>query len=142
LVEHLVALHGEEGLCPTAQDWAAILRCPADRPVHILNLLQFKAEVQTPAGPCSGFDAYGRYSASAGPPFARVGGKVLYFGKVNHIFGTVHGTDWHAAIHTRYPTPRALADFWLDDEFVAGHRHRAHGVEASRVIVMSALREG
>jgi uncharacterized protein (DUF1330 family) len=141
LVNRLVSLHGEMGLCPTKSDWEAILSCPAEKPVNILNLLKFKMEVQTPAGPTSGFAAYGNYSTGVGGAFTRVGGKTLYFGKVNHIFGTVAGTDWDAAILTRYPTPRALANFWLDEEFIAAHAHRESGVDKSRVLVMSALRE-
>jgi uncharacterized protein (DUF1330 family) len=141
LVNQLVSLHGEEGLCPTSADWQAILCCPADKPINILNLLKFKAEVQTNEGPRTGFSAYASYSAGVGPAFIRAGGKTLYFGKVNHIFGTVAGTEWDAAILTRYPTPRALAEFWLDKEFVAAHAHRLDGVDQSRVIVLSAIRE-
>ena len=137
LVRRLVDLHGEEGLCPTRQDWAAILRCPSDTPLDMLNLLRFKPLVQTPERPTTGMAAYGRYSAGVGPAFARVGGKLLCFGKVNHTFGTISGTDWHAAILTRYPSPGALANFWLDREFIAAHAHRASGVEQSRVLVMT-----
>lgn len=141
LIARLVALHGEQGLCPTRADWEAILSCPAEAPIQILNLLLFNDEVRTSQGPRAGMEAYGDYSAAVGPAFARAGGKVLYFGKVNHSFGTVAGTDWHAGILTRYPTPLALARFWLDDEFVAAHVHRESGVAASRVLVMSSLRE-
>lgn len=141
LIAKLVALHGESGLCPKKLDWAEILCCPEDKPVNILNLLQFRPQVQTPDGAVTGMEAYGSYSAGVGPAFIRTGGKTLYFGKVNHIFGTVAGTDWHAAILTRYPSPMALANFWLDQEFVVAHAHRASGVEQSRVLVMSSLRE-
>jgi hypothetical protein len=71
LVERLVELHGEEGLCPTRTDWTAILRCPVGEPSNILNLLKFKLEVQTPAGSIAGMAAYrrvesGRLLRSAG----------------------------------------------------------------------------
>jgi uncharacterized protein (DUF1330 family) len=141
-LERLIALHGEEGLCPTRRDWTAILQCAADKPLNILNLLKFKQSVETPEGSVSGFEAYGNYSAAVGRAFVRAGGTMLYFGKVNHVFGTETGTDWHAAILSRYPSPRALANFWLDPDFVTAHAHRASGVEASRVLVMNALREG
>jgi uncharacterized protein (DUF1330 family) len=141
LIDRLVALHGEDGLCPTRSDWEAILRCPVGKPLNILNLLKFKEEVETAKGRRSGMAAYGDYSTGVGPAFMRAGGKTLYFGKVDHIFGTVDGTDWHAAILTRYPSPEALANFWLDEEFFAAHTHRANGVAASRVLVMNALRE-
>jgi uncharacterized protein (DUF1330 family) len=141
LISHLVALHGEEGLCPTKADWQAILSCPTHAPINILNLLAFNKEVQTSSGSRSGSAAYGDYAAAVAAAFVRAGGKTLYFGKVNHIFGTVDGADWDAVILTGYPTPRALANFWLDAEFVAAHAHRASGVALSRVLVMSAHRE-
>lgn len=141
LVNRIICVHGEDGLCPTRADWEAIVRCPADKAINVLNLLKFKPEVETPDGPRSGFSAYASYSTGVGPAFTRAGGKTLYFGKVNHIFGTVAGTNWDAAILTRYPTPRALAEFWLDKEFVAAHAHRIDGVEQSRVIVLTAIRE-
>lgn len=139
LIRRLVEIHGEEGLSPTAADWAAILELPSEKPVNILNLLKFKSQVQTSEGTISGIEAYGKYSQGVGPAFARNGGKRLYFGKINHIFGTIAGTDWDTAILTEYPTPDALANFWLDDEFIAGHEHRNNGVEKSRVLVMNSL---
>lgn len=142
LIQKLIDTHGEFGICPTRADWTAILKCPADKPLNVLNLLQFKPEVATPQGTVSGQTAYGHYVADVGPAFARAGGKSLYHGKVNHMFGTVAGPDWHVAILTQYPTPLALANFWLDPEFVAAHSHRVHGVEQSRVLVMNSLRGG
>jgi uncharacterized protein (DUF1330 family) len=140
LVKRLVDLHGETGLSPTAEDWVAILLCPPDKPLNILNLLKFKASTQEGEVTESGFAAYGAYSAGVGDAFTRIGGRTLYFGKVNHIFGTVAGTDWDAAILTRYPAPLALASFWLDEGFIAAHHHRENGVAASRVLVLSSLR--
>lgn len=84
-IENLVSLHGEDGLCPSRADWVAMLSCPADKPLNILNLLRFKEAVTTSDGARTGFAAYGSYSAGVAPAFERVGGKTLYFGKVNHI---------------------------------------------------------
>lgn len=134
----LIDIHGEGGLSPTKEDWKVILRLPADQPVNILNLLKFELEVQSLEGLVSGLEAYGKYSESVGAAFARNGGKRIFFGKVNHLFGNVPGTDWDAAIVTEYPTPIALANFWLDEEFIAGHKHRNDGVEKSRVLVMNS----
>lgn len=142
LIDRLVELHGEDGLAPTRADWAAILSCPAGEPLHILNLLKFRSTVKTSRGDQPGASAYSAYSAAVGPAFARAGGQLLYFGKVNHIFSTVAGSNWDAAILTRYPGPRALADFWLDEDFFSAHEHRVDGVAESRVLVMSALAGG
>jgi len=143
LVHQLVALHGEGGVCPTAEDWRAILRGQADAPVTVLNLLKFTSVVQTPEGASSGASAYRRYSAMVSAAFARVGGKLIYFGKVGHGFAFAAPSPlvegWDAAILTRYPSPRALAAFWLDPEFVAAHAHRIDGVERSQAFVLSSM---
>ena len=132
LIEHLVRIHGEQGLSPRREDWQALLSLPADSPVDMLNLLRFKAEVQTPAGVKTGFAAYGDYSKGVAGAFARVGGQLLYFGKMNWTFGTSDGGPWDAAILTRYPAPRALADFWLDRASLGG-RAPAEGRLARRI---------
>ena len=141
LVNQLVAIHGEDGVCPTADDWRVILSGPSDKPVTILNLLTFKPQVQTPDGARPGASAYRSYANGVAAAFARVGGKRVLFGKVGHSFGLLPAAQaaiagWDAAIVTRYPTPRALARFWLDPEFIAAHAHRIDGIERSQVLVL------
>ncbi len=87
IIERLIKIHGEEGLSPTAKDWAAILELPSEEPVNILNLLKFKTQVQSSEGLIPHNAAYAKYSQGVGAAFARNGGKRLYLGKVNHIFG-------------------------------------------------------
>ncbi len=139
LVKQLIAIHGEEGICPTAEDWGEILELSNDKAITILNLLKFKSEIETPEGVNSGLSAYTQYSAKVASAFARVGGKLVFFGKVGHIFPSAAAANWDAAILTRYPSPQALADFWLDQEFIDAHTHRVDGVDRSQVIVMNAM---
>jgi uncharacterized protein (DUF1330 family) len=135
LVARLIEMHGEGGVCPTAEDWFKIMALGENGPVHILNLLKFKDEVETGEGPISGAAAYGKYSAGVSGAFSRAGGQRLYFGRVGHMFGLGVGDDWDAAILTRYPSAAALAQMWLSPEFVAAHEHRADGLERSQVMV-------
>ncbi len=144
LVKQLVAIHGEGGVCPDADDWRVILSGPSDQPLTILNLLKFKPQVQTPEGVLPGASVYRRYSTRVAGAFARVGGKQVLFGKVGHRFGLLASPSvvgWDAAIVTRYPTPRALADFWLDPEFITAHAHRIDGIDQSQVLVLSGVPE-
>jgi uncharacterized protein (DUF1330 family) len=140
LVKRLVAIHGEEGLSPTARSWREIFRLGKDGPIHIINLLKFRQQVDTPDGPISGVAAYGKYTAGVGPAFARVGGQRIYFGQVGHAFALGPGTDWDAAIVTRYPSADALAQMWLSPEFISAHTNRADGVERSQVLVFGEPR--
>lgn len=135
LVSRLVALHGEGGLCPTADDWRAIFAIGDAGPLHLLNLLKFKPSVEAPGGAITGAAAYGRYAAANAGPFARAGGERVYFGRVGHMFGLGEAGEWDAAIMTRYPSARALAQMWLDPDFVEAHKNRANGVERSQVLI-------
>ena len=135
LVRRLVETHGEEGVCPTANSWREIFRLGKETPVHIINLLKFRSEVDGPEGPISGAAAYAKYTAGVGPAFARVGGQRVYFGRVGHMFALGPASDWDAAIVTRYPSADALAQRWLSPEFIDAHKSRADGVERSQVLV-------
>lgn len=134
LVKRLVATHGEQGVCPAARDWRAILSL-GPTPVNVLNLLKFKSRVETPEGVICGADAYARYAAGNARAFGRVGGEVVHFAHVKHSFGLGPLRDWDATILTRYPSARALAAMWLDPEFIAAHVHRSDGVERSHVLI-------
>ena len=135
LVKQLVAIHGEDGICPIAESWREIFRLGGNSPIHIINLLKFKHRVESAGGPIAGAIAYAKYSAGVGGAFSRVGGKRLYFGRVGHMFGLGPVDDWDAAIVTRYPSAEALAEMWLSREFIAAHKNRADGVERSQVLV-------
>jgi uncharacterized protein (DUF1330 family) len=135
LVKQLVATHGEDGVCPTAESWREIFKLGGDNPVHIINLLKFKHRVESSDGPIAGAVAYGKYSAGVAGAFSRVGGKRLYFGRVGHMFGLGPLNDWDAAVVTRYPSAGALAEMWLSEEFIGAHKDRTDGVERSQVLV-------
>lgn len=133
LVDRLVATHGEQGVCPTASDWHAILGRKGA--IHLLNLLKFRPSVDTDVGPVSGAEAYARYSSGVADVFAGVGGQRIFRGRIEHIFSTGAVPGWDAAVVTRYPSAEALAQMWLDPRFVAAHDNRVNGVERSQVFV-------
>lgn len=135
VIRQLVAIHGEEGVCPTADDWRAIFALGDGGPVDLLNLLKFKPQVETPEGPITGAAAYGKYTTANAGPFARVGGQRIYSGRVGHSFAFGEAGEWDAVILTRYPSAQALAQMWLDAAFIEAHKNRADGVERSQVLI-------
>ncbi len=136
IINELVSIHGEEGVCPTADDWRQIFE--REGPIHLLNLLKFRGSVEAADGAITGARAYARYSSGVAPVFARVGGELLFFAPVASAFGLGDAPAWDAAILTRYPSSRALADMWLDPIFIAAHEQRVDGVERSQVLVFGA----
>jgi uncharacterized protein (DUF1330 family) len=135
LIAQLVAIHGEKGVCPRAADWRAIFAIGEGKPLHLLNLLKFKTEVEAPDGPITGAAAYAKYAAANAGPFERAGCQRIYFGRGGHMFAFGEAGPWDVAIVTRYPAAQALAKMWLDADFIAAHKNRADGVERSQVLV-------
>lgn len=135
IVERLVSLHGEGGVCPSASDWRAIFALRGAGAIHILNLLKYKPQVATSDGTIAGAAAYARYAAGVGAAFNRAGGERIFFGRVGHMFALGPSADWDAAVLTRYPSADALAQMWLDPELVVAHESRVDGVERSQVLV-------
>jgi uncharacterized protein (DUF1330 family) len=133
IISQLITTHGEEGVCPTREDWRAIFEIAG--PIRILNLLKFKPEVSGEDGKISGGEAYGLYAQGVAPVFQRVGGQRIFAGRVGASFAMGPKGDWDFAIVTRYPSPQALAAMWLDEEFIKAHENRLDGVAASQVYV-------
>jgi hypothetical protein len=52
-----------------------------------------------------------------------------------HAFGLGDHAGWEAVTVARCPSAGALADMWLDDDFIAAHTHRHAGVARSHVLV-------
>jgi hypothetical protein len=52
-----------------------------------------------------------------------------------HAFGLGDHAGWEAVTVARCPSAEALADMWLDDDFIAAHTHRHAGVARSHVLV-------
>lgn len=73
-------------LHPTPQQIATLQAAKIETPIVMLNLLKFRATAKYPANlphkPCSGPEAYQRYSAAVFPFLVGVGGKMLQAGKV------------------------------------------------------------
>lgn len=130
LVDRLVDLHGEGGAAPTRDAWERILALPGDDPVLILNLLDFEPE--------TGEASYARYLQGVAPAFLAAGGEQIFFGPAALCFGTEADADWDAAILTRYPSPQALANMWLADDYIEAHQAREDGLAKSLVLVVQS----
>lgn len=134
-IDELIRIHGEGGAAPTWSDWEAIFEI-GDQPLQITNLLKFKAEVEHDGKQVPGLVAYQAYMSGNAAAFQRVGGKRLYLGMVSSSFGMNADTDWDLVIVTQYPSAEALADMWLDAEFLEAHEHRDRCLDRSCVLVV------
>ncbi|MCW2624021.1 DUF1330 domain-containing protein [Mycobacterium sp.] len=115
---------------PTPEQLEALAARPADAPVVMINLLQFRAE--------GGRENYLRYTKEVAPHLQRVGGAVRYVGGApGVVIGEGEKPWWDAIIVVEYPSPAAFLDMVSNDEYLKVHEYRAAGLDRGDLIATS-----
>jgi uncharacterized protein (DUF1330 family) len=115
---------------PTPEQFAALAAQPADEPVVMINLLQFRAD--------GGRQSYLRYTQEVTPHLQRVGGTVRYAGAApTVVIGDGETPWWDAIIVVEYPSPAAFLDMVSSEEYIKVHEHRAAGLDRGDLIATS-----
>ena len=118
---------------PTPDQIAALAARPADEPVVMINLLQFRAD--------GGRQSYLRYMQEVFPHLQRVGGTVHYSGQSpTVVIGEGEKPWWDAIIVVEYPSPSAFLDMVTNEEYLKVHEHRAAGLDRGDLIATSVWR--
>jgi uncharacterized protein (DUF1330 family) len=114
----------------TPEQFAALAARPADAPVLMVNLLQFKKP--------GGLERYLQYGREVAPHLERVGATVRYGGTAPAvIIGDGQQPWWDAILLVEYPTPAALIDMVTDADYAKVHEHRAAALERGDLIATS-----
>ena len=115
---------------PTPEQLEALAARPADAPVVMINLLQFRAE--------GGRENYLRYTQEVPPHLQRVGGAVRYVGGApGVVIGEGEKPWWDAIIVVEYPSPAAFLDMVSNEEYLKVHEYRAAGLDRGDLIATS-----
>jgi uncharacterized protein (DUF1330 family) len=115
---------------PTPEQIAALAARPADTPVVMINLLQFR--------PNGGLESYVRYTQEVAPHLQRVGGTVRYAGAApSVVIGEGEKPWWDAIIVVEYPSPAAFLDMVTNKAYLKVHEHRAAGLDRGDLIATS-----
>jgi uncharacterized protein (DUF1330 family) len=115
---------------PTPEQLAALAARPADAPVVMINLLQFRAD--------GGRESYLRYTQEVVPHLQRVGGTVRYAGaSPSVVIGDGEKPGWDAIIVVEYPSPAAFLDMVSNEEYLKVHEYRAAGLDRGDLIATS-----
>jgi uncharacterized protein (DUF1330 family) len=115
---------------PTHEQIAALAARPADTPVVMINLLQFR--------PNGGRESYVRYAQEVAPHLQRVGGTVRYAGAApSVVIGEGEKSWWDAIIVVEYPSPAAFLDMVTNKDYLKVHEHRAAGLDRGDLIATS-----
>ncbi len=130
----------ERYLDPTREHFDAFKALPRDVPINMLNLLQFHGTAQYPedhpnaAHGWSGARAYEEYGKTSGPIFKRVGGTIIWRGKMEAMVIGPDDKQWDSSFIARYPNSGAFLEMVTDPEYQKAVVNRQAAVLTSRLI--------
>ena len=124
---------------PDQARWRELAQRAGDRPIWMLNFLEFKKAAvylddARGAAPISGGRAYRRYGSGMISSLAAVGGRVGWSG---HTLGQVAGRDdgkWHQVAIAVYPSAAAMMTMLALPKYRAAHVHRAAALARTRLL--------
>ena len=125
---------------PSREGFDAFKALPRDTPIQMLNLLQFRDVAAYPAAHdyaargLTGRDAYAEYGLTSGPIFVRVGGSVIWRGRMEAMVIGPQDKQWDAAFIAQYPNAGAFLEMVTDADYKLAVVHRQAGVLTSRLI--------
>ena len=110
---------------------------PADTPVVMLNILKFKDK--SGKGDETGQQSYNTYSASVDPLVRKVGGRVIWAGKVNKTVIGDYTDQPHRILVVEYPSKQAFIDMSTSEEYAKISHHRELALEYGGVIATETI---
>jgi len=136
---------GELFVDPTRESFDAFKALPRDVPINMLNLLRFREQAEYPedhpnAGlGWSGERAYEEYGTTSGSIFRRVGGTVIWRGKMESMVIGPQQKQWDTSFIARYPTSGAFMEMISDPDYKKAVINRQAAVLTSRLIRFGEL---
>ena len=125
---------------PEREALLELARLPDAGPVVMLNMLRFRAQAEYPAGsgyaPCSGREAYRRYTKEAARHFEPLGGRLVWLGQVERVLIGPEQETWDEVFLAQYPSRRAFVQMVSDRDYLAITVHRTAALADSRLIAM------
>lgn len=115
---------------------------PADKPVTMLNLLRFNEHSRYPAGsdaaPCSGREAYRRYSRVALGKLEAVGARPVWMAEAFASVIAPEDEQWDEVLLVQYPSGAAFMQMLGMPDYQAATIHRTAALADSRLIATLA----
>ena len=128
---------------PTRESFALFRALPADRPIHMLNLVRLRARAAYPDGrAATGAEAYAAYGRDSGPVFQRLGGEIVWRGAFELTLIGPAAERWDHCFIARYPSVAAFVEMIRDPVYREAVKHRQAAVEDSRLIRLKGMAPG
>ena len=125
---------------PSRANFDTFKDLPRDRPIHMLNLLQYRDMAEYPEGHAyagkgwSGRRAYEQYGATSGPIFQRVGGSIVWRGAFEAMVIGPDAMRWHDGFIAHYPHAGAFLEMITDPEYQRAVVNRTAALTDSRLV--------
>ena len=114
----------------TPEQFATLSARPADTPLVMVNLLQFKKP--------GGLERYLQYGQEVAPHLERVGATIRYGGTAPaNVIGDGQRPWWDAILIVEYPSPAAFVEMITHEDYARVHVHRAEALERGDLIATS-----
>jgi uncharacterized protein (DUF1330 family) len=119
-----------EQVIPSTDPRELLAALPADEPVVMINLLQFKQP--------DGVEHYKLYARGVVVHLEGVGGQVLYSGGARaFVIGDGERPWWDAILVVEYPSPEAFLKMVSDPDYLEVHKHREAALDRAELIATS-----
>lgn len=127
----------------TRETFAAFRADDRPGPIHMLNLIRLRGEAVYANGRrTTGAEAYATYSRESETVFRRVGGRIVWRGRLELTMIGPQAEHWDISFIAEYPSPAAFAEMLRDPGYRAAMEHRQAAVADSRLIRYSVLPGG
>src|SRR3954447_17832573 len=124
-------------------DFAALRADTSGEAVDMLNLIRLReAAVYDDGRQVSGAEAYAAYGRISQPAFARLGGRIVWRGRLDQMLIGPKEEAWDICFIARYPSASAFAEMVRDPGYREAMAHRQAAVANSRLIRLGRLADG
>ena len=122
----------KNALVPNDEQMKGFMEGDIDTPIYMVNLLKFKDKAEYEDGRetnLTGEEAYSIYGQEVVKHLAKVGGKLVFGGRISRLMiGEVEDL-WDSVAIAQYPSRKAMLEMLMDPDYQKSEEHREAGLE-------------
>lgn len=128
---------------PAKESFAAFRANDRPGPIHMLNLVRFRERAEYPDGrSATGAEAYAAYGRDSFPVFSRLGGRIVWRGRMENMLIGPADEHWDECFIAEYPSVAAFVEMIRNPVYREAVKHRQAAVLTSRLIRTAPLSTG
>lgn len=125
------------------EDFAALRADNSGEAIEMLNLIRLREQAAYgDERQVSGAEAYAAYGRISQPVFARLGGRIVWRGRLDQMLIGPKEEAWDICFIARYPSTSAFAEMVRDPVYREAMTHRQAAVANSRLNRLARLADG